>query len=99
MVLGMYRQLDWLSHYDLLGISRKATQAEVEEAYRERSRLFDPSLKAHPQLVDCWRELAVLNKWLRVAYGVLSKPESRQTYDRKIDEATPATPPEIEKKS
>jgi hypothetical protein len=94
LVLGIYRQLDWLSHYDLLGISRKASQEEIEEAYRERSRLFDPSLKAHPELVDCWRELAALNKWLRVAYGILSKPESRQTYDRKIEEAAPVPPPD-----
>lgn len=99
LVLGIYRQLDWLSHYDLLGISRKASPAEIEDAYRERSRLFDPSLKAHPELVDCWRELSALNKWLRVAYGILSKPESRQTYDRKIEEAAPVPPPDAGKTS
>jgi Domain of unknown function (DUF4388)/DnaJ domain len=98
LVLEMYRQLDWLSHYDLLGVSRKATEGEIEEAFRARSRLFDPTLKAHPELVDCWRQLTVLAKWLRVAYGVLSKPESRQTYDRKISEATPAAPPDLGKK-
>ncbi|MEO8430946.1 MAG: DUF4388 domain-containing protein [Acidobacteriota bacterium] len=89
LVLELHRQLDWLSHYDLLGVSRKATPAEIDEAYRSRSLLFDPSLKAHPELVDCWRQLTVLAKWLRVAYGVLSKPDSRAAYDRKIDEATP----------
>jgi hypothetical protein len=94
MVLQMHRQLDWLSHYDLLGVSRRATSAEIEEAYRSRSLLFDPSLKAHPELVDCWRQLTVLTKWLRVAYGVLSNPESREAYDRRISEATPASPPE-----
>lgn len=94
LVLEMYRGLDWLSHYDLLGVSRKATQAQIEEAYRDRSLLFDPSLKAHPELVDCWRQLTVLAKWLRVAHGVLSKPQSRQAYDQKIDEATRAVPPD-----
>lgn len=97
LVLEMYRQLDWLSHYDLLGVSRKATEGEIEDAFRARSRLFDPTLKAHPELVDCWRQLTILSKWLRVAYGVLSKPESRQTYDRKISEATPAAPPGVDK--
>ena len=90
----MYRGLDWLSHYDLLGVSRKATQAQIEEAYRDRSLLFDPSLKAHPELVDSWRQLTVLAKWLRVAHGVLSKPQSRQAYDQKIDEATRSVPPD-----
>ncbi|MFN2632949.1 MAG: DUF4388 domain-containing protein, partial [Thermoanaerobaculia bacterium] len=84
VVLETHRQLDWLSHYDLLGVSRKATAAEIEEAYRSRARLFDPSLKAHPELVDCWRQLTVLAKWLRVAYGVLSNAESRGAYDQKI---------------
>ena len=93
LVLEMHRQLDWLSHYDLLGVSRHATAPEIEEAYQRRSRLFDPSLKAHPELVDCWRQLTVLAKWLRVAHGVLSNPESRLAYDRKIS-ATPAPPPD-----
>ncbi len=94
VVLETHRRLDWLSHYDLLGVSRKATAAEIEEAYRSRARLFDPSLKAHPELVDCWRQLTVLAKWLRVAYGVLSNPESRGAYDQKISDATPAPAPE-----
>ncbi len=89
MVLDTYRQLDWLSHYDLLGVSRKATLKEIEEAFRNRCRLFDPSLKAHPELVDCWRQLTVLTKWLKVAYGVLSNPTARAAYDRKIEQATP----------
>ena len=90
LVLDTYRQLDWLSHYDLLGVSRKATLAEIDEAYRSRARLFDPTLKAHPELVDLWRPLTVLAKWLKVAHGVLSNPLSREAYDRKIAEATPA---------
>ena len=89
LVLDTYRQLDWLSHYDLLGVSRKASLAEIDEAYRARARLFDPTLKAHPELVDLWRPLTVLAKWLKVAHGVLSNPLSREAYDRKIDEATP----------
>jgi uncharacterized protein DUF4388/DnaJ-like protein len=89
LVLDTYRQLDWLSHYDLLGVSRKASLAEIDEAYRSRARLFDPTLKAHPELVDLWRPLTVLAKWLKVAHGVLSNPLSREAYDRKIDEATP----------
>jgi len=93
LVLEMHRQLDWLSHYDLLGVSRKATQAQLDAAFKGRSLLFDPTLKAHPELVDCWRQLTVLTKWLRVAYGVLSNSETRSAYDRKIDDAARAAPP------
>lgn len=89
IVLDTYRQLDWLSHYDLLGVSRNAEPADIEAAYKERSRLFDPSLKSHPELVDLWRQLTLLAKWLRVAHGVLSNPEVREAYDKKINEAIP----------
>jgi len=92
IVLDTYRQLDWLSHYDLLSVSRKATYDEIEEAYRARARLFDPTLKSHPELVDLWRPLTVLAKWLKVAHGVLSNPVSRDAYDRKIAEAISAGP-------
>ena len=94
LVLETHRQLDWLSHYDLLGISRKATRAEIDAAFKARSLLFDPSLRAHPELVDCWRQLTILTKWLRVAYGVLSNPDSRAAYDKKIEEAAVAAPPD-----
>ncbi len=89
VVLDTYRQLDWLSHYDLLGVTRKATPDEIDQAFKARSRLFDPSLKAHPELVDLWRQLTVLAKWLRVAYGVLSDRTKRSAYDKKIAETTP----------
>jgi hypothetical protein len=90
IVLETHRQLDWLSHYDLLGAPRKATQAEIDRAFEARSSLFDPSSKANPELADLWRQLAVLQRWLRVAYGVLSDPVKRAAYDKKIDEAAPA---------
>lgn len=89
IVLDTYRQLDWLSHYDLLGVPQRADPKEIEAAFQARSRLFDPSLKSHPELVDLWRQLTVLAKWLRVAYEVLSDPEKREAYDKKINEAIP----------
>jgi hypothetical protein len=92
IVLDTYRQLDWLSHYDLLGVSRKATQAEIDLAFQTRSQLFDPTLKGHPELVDLWRQLTVLARWLKVAYGVLSNTTSRAAYDKKTEEATPPLP-------
>jgi hypothetical protein len=89
IVLETYRQLDWLSHYDLLGVSRKAPQSEIEQAYRAHALLFDPARKVHPELADLWKQLTVLARWLKVAHGVLSDPVKRAAYDKKIDETTP----------
>jgi Domain of unknown function (DUF4388)/DnaJ domain len=89
IVLETYRQLDWLSHYDLLGVSRKAPQSEIDQAYRAHALLFDPARKSHPELADLWKQLTVLARWLKVAHGVLADPVKRAAYDKKIDETTP----------
>jgi tetratricopeptide (TPR) repeat protein len=87
LIRNTYRRLDWLSHYDLLGISTDSTLEQVEEAYTARSPLFDPDLQSRPDLADCGRELAALSGRLRVAHEVLANPASREAYDRKIAEA------------
>ena len=69
-----------------------ATGAQIAEAFRSRARLFDPTLKAHPEFVDLWRQLTVVSKWLRVAYDILSNPTTRAAYDQKIAQATPEGP-------
>jgi len=91
IVLETYRQLDWLSHYDLLGVSRKAPQSEIDQAYRAHALLFDPARKSYSELADLWKQLTVLARWLKVAHGVLSDPVKRAAYDKKIDETTPPT--------
>ncbi len=88
-VRNTYRRIDWLSHYDLLGISRNSSPEEIEEACQLRSRLFDPSLQQTPHLADCGRELNVLSQRLRLAREVVGNPSSRADYDRQIDEAHP----------
>ncbi|MGH9315501.1 MAG: DUF4388 domain-containing protein [Thermoanaerobaculia bacterium] len=87
LVRNTYRRLDWLSHYDLLGISTDSAPEAIAEAYRSRSPLFDPGLQSRPDLAECGRELTVLSERLRVAHEVLSNPASREAYDKKIGEA------------
>jgi len=87
LIRNTYRRLDWLSHYDLLGISTDSTLEQIEEAYGARSPLFDAGLQSRPDLAECGRELAVLSERLRVAHEVLANPGSREAYDKKIAEA------------
>jgi Flp pilus assembly protein TadD len=87
LVRNTYRRLDWLSHYDLLGISTDSTVEQIEEAYGARSPLFDPALQSRSDLAECGRELAVISERLRVAHEVLATATSREAYDKKIAEA------------
>jgi len=86
-VRDTYRRIDWLSHYDLLGIPTNATREEIEDAYRVRSCLVDPALRSRPDLADCGRELDVLSGRLRAARDTLLNPAAREAYGQKIQEA------------
>jgi len=67
------------NYYEILGISRDATQGEIKKKFRELAK------KTHPDKTkeDSEEEMVELNK----AYEVLSNEESREKYDKylKVD--------------
>ena len=88
MVRNTYRRVDWLTHYELLGIDRNATLEEVRTAYFERSRTFHPDLRHRPDLADCHKELEVVFSRLREGFETLSDVKKKAEYDLSI--STPA---------
>ena len=84
MVRNTYRRIDWLTHYELLGVAQEATKAEIQHAYLERSRSFHPDLRHRPDLADCGKELATVFERLKLANGVLTDPASRAEYDASL---------------
>jgi molecular chaperone DnaJ len=63
-------------YYDLLGVSRRATQEELKRAYRQRARELHPDANAGD------RATAERFKEVARAYQVLSDPDQRARYDR-----------------
>ncbi|MDP8949812.1 MAG: molecular chaperone DnaJ [Actinomycetota bacterium] len=62
-------------YYEVLGVSRGASEAEVKKAYRRLARDHHPDVNAHdPEAEERFKELTE-------AYEVLSNPESRRAYD------------------
>ena len=91
LVKNTYRRIDWLTHYELLGIPRDAPTERVSEAYFERSRLFHPDLRHREDLGKFEKELNAVFERMRAAYEVLSDPDKRALYDQSLD----ATPPSL----
>jgi molecular chaperone DnaJ len=74
-------------YYELLGIDRDASQAEVKRAYRRLAR------KYHPDVNPGDATAAQKFKEIREAYEVLSNPLTRDAYDQFGESVPPPSPP------
>jgi molecular chaperone DnaJ len=63
-------------YYEVLGVSRSASEGEIKKAFRRLARELHPDVNKHdPAAEERFKEAAA-------AYEVLSAPERRQIYDR-----------------
>jgi curved DNA-binding protein len=60
--------------YEVLGVSRTASQDEIQRAYRKLARENHPDVNKDPAAEDRFKEVSE-------AYSVLSDPEQRRRYD------------------
>ena len=62
-------------YYEVLGVSRNATQEEIKKAYRRLARKYHPDFNKDPEAQEKFKEI-------NEAYQVLSDPEKRKLYDQ-----------------
>jgi curved DNA-binding protein len=60
--------------YEILGVSRTATQDEIQRAYRKLARANHPDVNKDPGAEERFKDISE-------AYDVLSDPETRRRYD------------------
>lgn len=62
-------------YYEVLGVSRGASDEEIRSAYRKLARTYHPDVNKDPGAEDRFKEISE-------AYEVLRDPDKRQRYDR-----------------
>lgn len=63
------------NHYDVLGVSARASAADIKKAYRALARKYHPDVSKDSQAGETF-------KVIRLAYDVLSNVETRAQYDQ-----------------
>ncbi|HVQ29357.1 MAG TPA: protein kinase, partial [Vicinamibacteria bacterium] len=72
-------------HFEVLGIERTATEAQVKEAYSNIVRVLHPDACRHPDLANLSRERDLVFGRLTEACETLRDPEARARYERAFD--------------
>jgi curved DNA-binding protein CbpA len=67
------------THYETLGVSKKASQEEIKAAFRKLSLETHPDLKKESSCADKFKQIAN-------AHSILSSPNERRKYDRELQE-------------
>lgn len=62
-------------YYEVLGVSKDATEAEIKSAFRKKAKEFHPDLNKSPDAPEKFKEA-------QEAYACLSDKENRAKYDK-----------------
>ena len=67
--------MDKRDYYEVLGVSRNASDDELKSAFRNLARKYHPDVSDAPDAEEKFKEI-------NEAYGVLSDADKRAAYDR-----------------
>ena len=67
------------TYYDRLGVKPTASPQQIRQAFRELSKLYHPDTTTLPE-----EEATEKFQQLNEAYGILSSPDRRWTYDKQV---------------
>jgi len=81
-ILEVHDGLAYRTHFEVLGVPRDATEAQVREAYFRLAKRFHPDVHHDAALSDLRDKLEEVFTRLGEAYEVLCSPRMRASYER-----------------
>lgn len=82
-------------HYEVLGISRQSTMAEIKASYYHLAKKLHPDRHHHSEQTELRSQLETLFAHITQAYDTLTDPAQRAAYDERIKRSPnhqPASP-------
>jgi hypothetical protein len=89
-ILAAHAALAARDHFDVLGVRRDASLADVEAAFHRRARRFHPDASHEPSLRDLRQPLEEIFARLAAAWETLRTPALRHAYVSSLDRAARA---------
>jgi tetratricopeptide (TPR) repeat protein len=91
-ILEAFEGLKTRNHFEVLGIPKASTEAQVKEAYFRLAKRFHPDAHHDPALADLGDKLEAVFIRLGRAYEVLRNPRSRSSYEADLAARAPRAP-------
>ncbi len=84
LILSLHDRLR-LDHFEVLGLERSATEAEIRETYAGYARILHPDASLDPALDDLREKREAVFIRLSAAHETLRHPDSRASYERAFE--------------
>jgi hypothetical protein len=84
-LISVFNEMQCQNHWQVLGLGRNASFAEIEQAFQTLSERFDPSKYQHILGGGLQEKLSSVRARLREAFITLSSKTSTTVYDRMVD--------------
>lgn len=72
------------NYYKVLELPTTASKEEIKQKYRELSKQYHPDLVVNKENIDLIKNHEEKFKEINEAYSVLSDPEKKKAYDKKL---------------